>query len=87
MFPIAGVLSGISSLAGSANASSPQAIENTLNAKTNPVFSNSFAVGRGATATSSPNVSAGEAAAGIPPAYILGGAVLLALLVAVAVRK
>ena len=81
------LVSGLASVGGgiasAALAPSPTSLESGLNAKTNPVFSSSFAVGSGANATSEARQSDGlpSEIGGIPTEYLLlGGFVLVAVL-------
>ena len=63
---------------GAANTSAPTDLEAAINAKNNINWGSSFAVGSGASAASSPSLSAGSGLGGIPPDYILAGAILAA---------
>ena len=64
-----------------ANEGTPKSLQSSLDAETNNVFSNSFAVGTGASATSSPTTGSNPGAGGFslsPNVLLLGGAALLA---------
>lgn len=77
-------------LAGGAAAGAPMAPDNIaaeLSHNTNPVFANAFAVGSGASATSTPAVGAAPGAGGIPAVYVVAGAGLGLLLLVIALRK
>jgi hypothetical protein len=66
-----------------ANQTAPTSLESGLNAKTNPIFSSSFAVGSGANATSEARLSEGlpSEVGGLPTEYLLlGGFALVAIL-------
>lgn len=74
--------------AGAAAAPGPDLLESSLSAKINPTFANSFAVGSGADATSSPTVS-GDAAPSlpIPTEYLVVGGILFVAVFALVLRK
>lgn len=73
---LAGPIGGVAS---AALESGPTSLESGLNAKTNPIFASSFAVGSGANATSSARLSEGLPAevGGIPTEYLLLGVMAL----------
>lgn len=88
---IPGVSSLFSAFSGFGGSSSgPTSLETQLANKTNPFQANAFAVGAGASATSSPSVNDGTngSAGGLPPdLLILGAAAAVAVIALVSLRK
>jgi hypothetical protein len=60
-----GYASAVTGIVGAANEKGPTTLESGLNSKTNPIFSNSFSVGTGSKATSSPSYSDGNTGASL----------------------
>jgi hypothetical protein len=75
--------------AGGGVASTPDSLESSLSQKVSPVFANSFAVGRGATATSAPEVGGdGNSSSPMRPEVIwIAGALGFGLVLVLALKK